>query len=104
MGDRALTRQFHATCILLRMQLIRAAQSYDMEECLRTVRSKGMVSQEDETFIRACLAANERLQASEDAVDSASESTGESDPIVSYESVNRIHVIVSSRLNIADSA
>lgn len=88
-----LERQFHGTCALMRVQLMRAAENSDVEACFPLVRARGLITEDDERFIRACFALDESVQLG-----------GEPGELLSKDSIARLHMIVASRLNVADSA
>ena len=98
----ALERQFHGTCALVRVQLMRAAERSDVEECFPIVRNRHLISNDDEKLIRACFAADDRMgeQVPSDNADNADNDAA----LISKETIARLHMIVSSQLNVADSA
>ena len=88
-----LARQFHGTCALVRVQLMRAAENSDVEACFPVVRSRELITEDDECFIRACFALDDALQRGD-----------EPNNLLTKETIARLHMIVASRLNVADSA
>lgn len=67
-----LHRQFAGQAQLVRLLLWRVGDSTDVDACLRTARSKNMIAEDDEAFLRSCLEAEEQQRegaASDLAVD-----------------------------------
>lgn len=62
----SLARQFIGQARLVRLLLWRVGDSTDVDACLAVARDAGMLAAEDETFLRACMRAEER-QRTEDA-------------------------------------
>ena len=92
MAAAPLHRQFAGQARLVRLLLWRVGDSTDVDACLRTARSKNMIAQDDEVFLRECLEAEE-LQREGETVDFA----------VDADTIARLRRC-ADKLNRADSA
>ncbi len=62
MGEVPLERRFAGQARLVRLLLWRTGDSTDLDACLAAAYAAGMVTREDESFLRACMDAEERLR------------------------------------------
>lgn len=65
MHEVSVERRFRGSVRLVTLHLWRVAKSTDLEEGFRTARELGMLSVENEAFVRRCLALDEQLEAGE---------------------------------------
>lgn len=66
MGEVPVERRFRGSVRLVTLHLWRVAKSTDLEEGLAEARRRGMLSQENEAFVRACFALDAQLEAGEE--------------------------------------
>ena len=92
MNDNKLQRQFHGTCALIQVQMMRAAECRNIEKCYIDLTKAGKITQDDVVFIKNCL----ELDNSQDF--------SQLDEQTVNERIARLHSIVASKLNVADSA
>lgn len=61
-----IERRFAGTARLVTLHLWRVAKSTDVDDGFRAASELGMLSPENEAFVRDCLRAAERMEAGED--------------------------------------
>ena len=61
-------KRFRGSVRLVTLHLWRVAKSTDVEDGFAQARALGMIDEENERFIRACLALDARLEAGEEPV------------------------------------
>ncbi|WP_165253591.1 hypothetical protein [Adlercreutzia sp. ZJ304] len=59
MAEVSLTRQFIGQARLVRLLLWRVGDSTDIDTCFSAAREASMLTEDDESFLRACLKAEE---------------------------------------------
>ncbi len=59
MPQASLEKQFAGQARLVRLLLWRIGDTTDIDECLQVAHDKGMLTADDESFIRDCLEAEE---------------------------------------------
>ena len=92
MAQSPLGAQFHGTVALAALSLKRLAQSDDVEAGLAAARKLGALDEDDEQFVRECLALDGQLK------------SGEIIPAeLSYDQASRLQSCIS-RINSAESA
>ncbi len=92
MNEISIEQRFHGTVVLTILHLRRLAKSNDIDAGFAMGREMRMIGPEHETFMRACLALDEQLQAGEEP----------SQPIT-MDLVNELQACVL-RINSADPA
>ena len=86
-----LEKRFHGLCAFVRLHLMKAAEG-DVEAGFAAARGRGMIGEQDERFLRSCLADDDRL------------AQGESlDGTVTPELLETVQAKVN-KLNMGDSA
>ncbi|MCI9129291.1 MAG: hypothetical protein HFJ65_03080 [Eggerthellaceae bacterium] len=64
MAEASLQRQFAGQARLVRLLLWRIGETTDVEQCLSAAMEAGMISADDEPFLRTCLQAEEAMRES----------------------------------------
>ena len=65
MAEVSTEKRFRGSVRLVTLHLWRVAKSTDIDEGFKVARALGMISAENESFMRTCFAIDARLEASE---------------------------------------
>lgn len=66
MQDAAMIRRFKGAVQLVTLHLWRVGKTTDIDLCILAARDLGMISADDEAFIRDCISLNERIASSKE--------------------------------------
>lgn len=100
MATVPIERQFAGQARLVRLLLWRVGDSTDIDACLAEARTSNMIDEDDEAFLRKCMAAEEALR---DADIAASAATVTLDFPITQDTVARLRRC-ADKLNRADAA
>lgn len=93
MTDEKLQRQYHGTCALVQVQMMRAAECRDIDKCYTELIAAGKITRDDVDFIKSCL-----------NLDNKPNEFSQENNMSIKERITHLHSIVASKLNVADSA
>lgn len=97
MAEVPIERRFAGQARLVRLLLWRVGDTTELDACFAEARAAGMIGEDDEAFLRACLATEEAQRASDGSGAPARSMD------ISEETVARLQRC-ADRLNRADSA
>lgn len=92
-NDIPVERQFNGTMRLIEVQLRRVAETYNLEDNIRICQEKGMINEDDATFIRSTFELKKRFDAGEPL-----------DEDEAHAVIKRLHKLVAMNLNMGDCA
>lgn len=90
----SITRRFLGTCVLARMQVIRAAECFDLGRAFELLQECGKLTSEDVAFLTDFLEHEKPVKEQGAALDEA----------WAEDAIRRVHAITSGKLNLGDSA
>lgn len=90
----SVTRQFLGTCVLVRVQLARASESFDLDIAFERLLACGKLTQDDVAFLTDFLEHEKPVKEQGAALDEA----------WAADAIRRVHAITSGNLNMGDSA
>ncbi|MDO4502472.1 MAG: hypothetical protein Q4D06_04735 [Coriobacteriia bacterium] len=94
MPEPSVTRRFLGTCRLARVQVARAAESFDQDQAYARLLECGKLNQDDVDFLIDFLSREEPVKAGEVQLDEE----------WALAAIHRVHGITASKLNMGDSA
>ena len=98
MAGVPIERQFAGQARLVRLLLWRVGDSTDIDACLAEARASNMIDEDDEAFLRKCMAIEEAVRD-----DGEADAAPDSDFPITQETVARLRRC-ADKLNRADAA